>query len=260
MKKILLIVAVLGLASLGWSNDKTDERKEATTERLDRSAQVIHEILGAPDKGIPEEVIEHAKCIAVVPHMIKGGFVFGAQGGRGVVSCRTASARWSAPAFFAVTGGTLGLQIGVEGVDLVMVVQNDKGMQHMLSSKFQLGVDASAAAGPVGRHASADTDWKMYAEILTYSRAKGVFAGLTLTGADVRRDDDSMRTVYGPDASTRAVLNGDVPPPAQAHAFLAAIHAAKLRRLRGNEQSERSICEHPVYAGCSICVWARPAV
>lgn len=230
MKKIMLIVVVLGLTSLAWADQtKASETKDAATERLNKSAEVLHEIMAAPDKGVPQEVIDHAKCIAVVPHLIKGGFVFGAEGGKGVATCRTAAGHWSAPAFFAITGGSWGLQIGVEGVDLVMVVQNEKGMQHLLSSKFQLGADASAAAGPVGRHASADTDWKMSAEILTYSRAKGVFAGLTLNGADVRRDDDSMKAFYGPDVSTRAALNGDVPPPPQAHAFLSAIRGAKAQ-------------------------------
>ncbi len=225
MKKIMLTLAVFSLATLGWADDK--DQKGATTERLDHAAGVLHEVMATPDKGIPEEVLEHAKCIAVVPHMIKGGFVFGAENGRGVATCRTGSGRWSAPAFFAITGGSWGLQIGVEGVDLVMIIQNEKGMQHLLSSKFQVGADASAAAGPVGRHASANTDWKMNAEILTYSRAKGAFAGLTLSGADIRRDDDSMKAVYGPDVTTQAVLTGAVPPPAQAHTFLSAIRSAK---------------------------------
>jgi len=182
--------------------------------------------MAAPDKGIPDEVMEHAKCIAVVPHMVKGGFVFGAEGGRGVASCRTESG-WSAPAFFAITGGSWGLQIGIEGIDLVMIIQDDKGMQRLLSSKFQIGGDASAAAGPVGRHASADTDWKLNAEILTYSRAKGIFAGLTLDGAAIRRDDDSMKAIYGPDVTTKAVLSGSVPPPQSALPFLDAIMSAK---------------------------------
>jgi SH3 domain-containing YSC84-like protein 1 len=225
MKKLMLTLAVMSLATIGWADEK--DQKEATTDRLDRAAEVLHQVMAAPDKGIPEEVIEHAKCIAVVPHMIKGGFVFGAQGGRGVATCRAANGHWSAPAFFAITGGSFGLQIGVEGVDLVMIIQNDKGMQRLLMSKFQIGADASAAAGPVGRHASAATDWKMNAEILTYSRAKGAFAGLALSGADVRRDDDSMKAVYGPDVTTRAVLAGDVPPPTQAHAFLSAVRSAK---------------------------------
>ena len=182
--------------------------------------------MAAPDKGIPQEVLEHAKCIAVVPHMVKGGFIFGAEGGRGVATCRTADG-WSAPAFFAITGGSWGLQIGVEGVDLVMVIQNEKGMQQLLSSKFQLGGDASVAAGPVGRHASADTDWKLNAEVLTYSRAKGIFAGLDLSGSAVRRDDDSMKAFYGPGVSTRAVLHGDVPAPGSAQPFLDAVKGAK---------------------------------
>jgi lipid-binding SYLF domain-containing protein len=159
--------------------------------------------------------------------MIKGGFVFGAEGGRGVASCRVPGHGWSAPAFFAITGGSWGLQIGVEGVDLVMVIQNDHGMQRLLQSKFQLGGDASAAAGPVGRHATADTDWNVNTEVLTYSRAKGAFAGLTLTGADVRPDEDSMHAFYGHDVTTGAVLRGEVPPPPAAHAFLSAIHSAK---------------------------------
>ena len=205
MKKLMLFVALLSLATLGWA----ESNRESSTDRLDNAAKVLHEIMAAPDKGIPEEVLEHAKCVAVVPHMIKGGFVFGAENGRGVATCRTANG-WSAPAFFAITGGSWGLQIGIEGVDLVMIIQNEKGMQQLLASKFQLGADASAAAGPVGRHASADTDWKLNTEILTYSRAKGAFAGLTLTGASIRRDDDSMQAIYGRHVTTRNVLMGKV--------------------------------------------------
>jgi len=186
--------------------------------------------MAAPDNGIPEEVLEHAKCVAVVPHMIKGGFVFGAENGRGVATCRTATG-WSAPAFFAITGGSWGLQIGVEGVDLVMIIQNDKGMQHLLASKFQLGADASAAAGPVGRHASADTDWKLETEVLTYSRAKGAFAGLTLSGASIRRDNDSMQAIYGRHVSTRATLTGKVEAPASAESFLSAVRGAKAQAI-----------------------------
>ena len=136
---------------------------------------------------------------------------------------------WSAPAFFTLEGGSFGLQIGVEGIDLVMIIQNDQGMEHLINSKFKIGADASAAAGPVGRHASADTDWKMNAEILTYSRAKGAFAGLTLNGAAVKHDDDSMKAVYGPDVTERAVLTGKVEPPSEAHAFLAAVRGAKAQ-------------------------------
>src|ERR1035437_2254978 len=230
MKKLVALVALfcLGAATVAWS-----ETREELQNRLDNAALVLHQIMNTPDKGIPEEVLAHAKCIAVVPHMIKGGFVIGAENGKGVATCRT-SKGWSAPAFFAITGGSWGLQIGVEGIDLVMVIQNDKGMQHLLSSKFQIGADASAAAGPVGRHASADTDWKLNAEILTYSRTKGVFAGLTLNGSSIRRDDDAMKAVYGPDVSTQAALSGTVPPPATSHAFLDAVRGAKAQASASN--------------------------
>jgi len=222
MKKIMLLIAMISLAPLCWA----EQSKEAVDDRLTKAAAVLHEVMATPDKGIPQEVMDHAKCVAVVPHLVKGGFVFGAEGGRGVATCRTGH-EWSAPAFFAVEGGSWGLQIGVEGIDLVMIIQNDKGMQDLLQSKFQIGGDASAAAGPVGRHASANTDWKMNAEILTYSRAKGIFAGLTLNGAAVHRDDDAMKAVYGPDVTTRAVLDGHVPAPSGASAFLSAVRDAR---------------------------------
>jgi lipid-binding SYLF domain-containing protein len=191
--------------------------------------------MAAPDKGIPQEVLEHARCVAVVPHMIKGGFVFGAQNGRGVATCRTSDG-WSAPAFFAITGGSWGLQIGLEGVDLVMIIQNEKGMQQLLASKFQLGADASAAAGPVGRHASAETNWKLETEILTYSRAKGAFAGLTLNGASIRRDDDSMRAIYGRNVTTRNTLMGKVAAPAVAQSFLNAVRGAQAQSVEAAKE------------------------
>ena len=224
MKKIMLFVALLSLTSLGWAGSA----REDSIDRLQNAGKVLNEIMGAPDKGIPEEVLDHAKCIAVVPHMIKGGFVFGAEHGRGVATCRTANG-WSAPSFFAITGGSWGLQIGIEGVDLVMIIQNEKGMERLITSNFQLGADASAAAGPVGRHASADTDWKLNVEMLTYSRAKGAFAGLTLEGAKIGRDDDSMHAIYGGHVSTRGALTGKVAIPAAAQPFLTAVREAKAQ-------------------------------
>jgi lipid-binding SYLF domain-containing protein len=226
MKKVILLVAVLSLNCLCWAESKGD----AVSDRLDNASKVLQEIMNTPDKGIPEEVMRHAKCVAVVPHLIKGGLVFGAENGRGVATCRTAKG-WSAPAFFAVTGGSWGLQIGVEGIDLVMIIQTDKGMEHLLASKFQVGADASAAAGPVGRHASADTDWKLNTEILTYSRAKGAFAGLTINGASIRADEDSMHAFYGHDVTTRAVLMGQVPAPPAARGFLAAVRGARTESM-----------------------------
>jgi SH3 domain-containing YSC84-like protein 1 len=221
MKKVMFVLAMLSLGTLCWAGSA----REDATERLENATTVLHEIMGMPDKGIPEEVLEHAKCIAVIPHMVKGGFVFGAKGGKGVATCRTADG-WSAPAFITISGGSWGLQIGVEAVDVVMIVQNDKGVQRLLSSNFQIGGDASAAAGPVGRHAEAGTDWKMDTEILTYSRAKGAFAGLTLEGASLRQDSDSRHAIYG-DVTTRALLLGEVPVPAAAQPFIAEVRGAK---------------------------------
>jgi lipid-binding SYLF domain-containing protein len=222
MKKVMFILAILGLGTLCWAGSA----KEDATDRLDNATSVMHEIMGMPDKGIPEEVLQHAKCVAVIPHMVKGGFIFGAKGGKGVATCRTENG-WSAPAFITISGGSWGLQIGVEAVDVVLIIQNEKGVQRLLSSNFQIGGDASAAAGPVGRHAEAGTDWKMDTEILTYSRAKGVFAGLTLEGASLRQDNDSRRAMYGDRVTTRALLLGKVPAPSAALPFLEEIRGAK---------------------------------
>src|SRR5436309_205511 len=166
------------------------------SKRIESAATVLDEIQAAPDQGIPEEVLGSAECVAVIPTLLKGGFIFGGRYGKGVASCRTPKG-WSAPAFFTIGGGSFGLQIGGEAVDLVMLIMNKDGMKNLLSSNFKLGADASAAAGPVGRHASADTDWKMRAQVLTYSRARGAFAGLELSGAVIKQDKDSTRDFYG---------------------------------------------------------------
>src|SRR5580692_9593790 len=221
MKKIITFVAVLSLSGIAWAGSD----REQTIDRMDHAGAVLHEIMSAPDRGIPEEVLEHAKCVAVVPHLLKGGFVFGAEGGRGVATCRTATG-WSAPAFFTITGGSWGLQIGVEGVDLVMIIQNEDGMKHLINSNFELGGDASAAAGPVGRHASADTDWKLNTEVLTYSRAKGAFAGLTLEGAVVEQDNDSTHAIYGKHMQFRHILSGKASTPRSGDAFVRAVSDA----------------------------------
>jgi len=235
MKKVMLLLAMLSLGTLCWAGSA----QEDATDRLNNATSVMHEIMGMPDKGIPQEVLEHAKCVAVVPHMVKGGFVFGGKGGKGVATCRTAKG-WSAPAFITISGGSWGLQIGVEAVDVVLIIQNDKGMQRLLSSNFQLGADASAAAGPVGRHAEAGTDWKMDTEILTYSRAKGAFAGLTLEGASIRQDNDSRHAMYGPKVTTRALLLGKVPAPAAARPFLAEIRGAKAQAVTEWKAEEKA--------------------
>jgi SH3 domain-containing YSC84-like protein 1 len=224
MLKRTVLVGFLILTSFAWAAQSKDE----VHDRLDSATKVLREIMNAPDKGIPEEVLDGAKCVAVVPHMIKGGLVFGAQHGRGIATCRLSKGRWSAPAFFALTGGSWGAQIGAEGVDLVMLVMNEKGMNQLLSSKFQIGADASAAAGPVGRHASAGTDWKLDTEILTYSRAKGAFAGITLNGSKIDQDRDSTVAFYGKALPLRATLTGKVRTPASARPFIAAVSRAKV--------------------------------
>src|SRR6202047_2717823 len=226
MKKVMFLLAMLSLGTLCWA----ESAREDATDRLDNATKVLHEIMAMPDKGIPEEVLEHAKCIAVVPHMVKGGFIFGGKGGKGVASCRTANG-WSAPAVITISGGSWGLQIGVEAVDVVLIIQNEKGMQKLLSSNFQIGADASAAAGPVGRHASAGTDWKLDTEILTYSPAQGWFAGLTLEGASIRQDDDSRHAICGRKVTTPALLLGKVPAPSAAKPFLAEIRGAKAQAV-----------------------------
>jgi SH3 domain-containing YSC84-like protein 1 len=235
VKRIMFVLAMLSVGSLCWAGSA----REDATDRLDNATTVLHEIMGMPDKGIPEEVLEHAKCIAVIPHMVKGGFVFGGKGGKGVATCRTANG-WSAPAFITISGGNWGLQIGVEAVDLVMIIQNEKGMQKLLSSNFHLGADASAAAGPVGRHAEAGTDWKMNTEILTYSRAKGAFAGLTLEGASIRQDNDSRHAIYGHNVTTRALLLGKVSVPAVAKPFLAEVRGAKAQAVAEEKAENRA--------------------
>ena len=221
MKKVmsLLLMSLIGLVgTFAWAGSA----REDTVDRMQRSVDVLHSVMSTPDKGIPEEVLSGAKCILVVPDLIKGGFVFGGKHGRGVATCRTPEG-WSAPAFVSVGGGSWGLQIGIEEVDLVMLVMNDRGLQHLLSSKFELTGEGSVAAGPIGRHASAGTDWKMNTEMLTYSRSKGVFAGLTLEGAVVEQDNDSTRAIYGKHMSFRNILSGKATTPRSAEAFLKAV-------------------------------------
>jgi SH3 domain-containing YSC84-like protein 1 len=218
MTSLLLI----GAFTLANGNLWAATGHQDSMERLRMSSDVLHSLMDASDKGIPEEVLSNAKCIVVVPHLVKGGFIVGGEHGRGIATCR-ASGGWSAPAFISMGGGSWGLQIGVEGVDLVMLVMNDQGFQHLLSSKFQISGDASASAGPVGRHASAGTDWKLNTEILTYSRSRGAFAGITLNGAVVQQDDDSTRTIYGRDRSFRTILSGKVRAPKSTLGFMKAV-------------------------------------
>jgi lipid-binding SYLF domain-containing protein len=242
MKRIFgnsFLIAVLALgcmAPMALADDKDKKDVSDEVRRMDAAATVLNEIMGTPDKGIPQEILESAKCVAVVPSMLKGGFIVGANYGKGVATCRTATG-WSAPAPFKLAGGSVGFQIGGEAVDVVMLIMNDKGMRNLLNSKFKLGADASVAAGPVGRHAEGDTDWKMRAEVLSYSRARGVFAGIALNGAVISQDNDETRVLYGDKAAFEKILTGAVPPPPGAETFLATVRKYSAE-ARANAKAE----------------------
>jgi lipid-binding SYLF domain-containing protein len=216
-----LSTIVLLFSAMGWSADEDKDRAEID-KRIDASAKVLTEVMATPEKAIPNKVLSDAKCLAVIPNMVKIAVGFGGSHGKGIATCRTPNG-WSAPAPITITGGSWGLQLGGQAVDLVMVIMNDQGMQHLLSSKFKLGADASAAAGPVGRDAAADTDWKMKAEVLTYSRARGIFAGIDLNGSAVTQDKDETRVLYGKFIPFSELLSGKVEPPRGTEAFLSAV-------------------------------------
>jgi lipid-binding SYLF domain-containing protein len=223
MKKLLLVLLVLsvtlGLAASSFAATDDDDNKAA--DRVKSASDVLEEIQTSPDIGIPDQVMGSAQCVAVVPSMLKAGFVFGGRYGRGVASCRTAKG-WSDPAFFTIEGGSWGLQIGGQAVDLVMLIMNQKGMENLLNSKFKLGADASVAAGPVGRNAAADTDWTMRAQVLSYSRARGVFAGLELSGSVIKLDRESTREFYGHMQPFRTTLE-TVSSPQGSYPFLLSL-------------------------------------
>lgn len=221
MKRLAVLILFVSLCGVAFAAD--DQQKDSkAVDRVQAAADVLNAIQSAPDSGIPEEVLGKAECVAVVPSMLKGGFIFGAKYGRGLASCRTPKG-WSSPAFFTIQGGSFGFQIGGQAVDLVMLIMNKDGMQHLLSSQFALGADASVAAGPVGRHAEGNTDWKMRAQVLTYSRARGIFAGVSLNGAVMKFDKNSTRDFYGHMVTSKASLTGEVEPPADANGFLTTL-------------------------------------
>jgi SH3 domain-containing YSC84-like protein 1 len=221
MKRLVSLTLLMLLCSFAFAADAAEKPSKAS-DRVQAAGDVLNEIESAPDSGIPQEILGKAECVAVVPSMLKGGFIVGGKYGRGLASCRTPKG-WSAPAFFTLTGGSVGFQIGGQAVDLVMLIMNNDGMQHLLSSKVALGADASVAAGPVGRHAEGNTDWKMRAQVLTYSRARGVFAGVSLNGAVLKQDKDSTREFYGHMMTFKAALTGEVDPPAAANSFLTTL-------------------------------------
>jgi lipid-binding SYLF domain-containing protein len=237
----VLSTALLLLASTGWaaaqSSDQTTGKKDESDiqKRIEASANVLNEVMAEKDKAIPDKIMADAKCVAVVPSMVKIAIGFGGNHGKGVATCRTETG-WSAPAPFTITGGSWGLQIGGQAIDLVMLVMNQKGMDALLSSKFKVGADASAAAGPVGRQSEASTDWKMKAEVLTYSRARGIFAGIDISGAKISQDQDETRILYGKMIPFATILSGKVNPPDGSEPFLAAV-----RKYAGQAREQGSL-------------------
>ncbi len=194
--------------------------QQVETDRVAESARVLEEILSAPDKGVPEAIIEKAQAVVVVPSTVKGALLIGAQRGKGVMSVKSASG-WSAPAFVTLTGGSVGLQIGGQATDIVLVVVNERGIDNLAQNTFKIGGDASVAAGPVGREATASTDYKLQAQILSYSRSRGLFAGVSLAGTTIRADRDANEKIYGVGYSTKnIVVERKVEPTAAAESWL----------------------------------------
>jgi len=220
-----LTVGVLCAQVLYGQEDTPDHRLRTSTE-------VLHEIMSAPDRGIPRDLLEKAECIIVVPGLKKGAFLVGGEYGRGYALCRTRGG-WSGPAAVRFGGGSFGAQIGGESTDVVMLVMNRRGMNKLDEDKFTLGGDASATAGPVGRTASAETDLQLHAEILSYSRTRGLFAGVALDGTVVSRDGAEDRKLYGHGAGTKAILDGEVPPPNVARGIISELHRFPHTRGQG---------------------------
>jgi len=226
LKRILAVTILMAIASLtAVASDRDDD-----VNRTQKAAQVFKEIMNSPDQGIPSNLLESAKCIAIIPGDKKFAFVFGGSYGRGIATCRTGHG-WSAPMFVAIDGGSVGYQIGGSSTDLVMLFMNDHALQSLMSDKFKLGADASVAAGPVGRNAAAGTDLKLNAEILSYSRSKGVFAGVSLDGAVMQADKSGDKAMYGDDVNRHEILDGKVAVPASARALVEELggyaHVAK---------------------------------
>jgi len=229
MRKIF--VTVLAIAGTLSSAAFAADREIKVDDRLDASADTLTDMMHAADKGIPQDLIDKSHCVVVVPGMKKAGFIFAAKYGRGFAVCRRqGGSGWSAPAAMRVEGGSVGFQIGASETDIVLLVMNEGGMKHLLSDKFTIGGEATAAAGPVGRDATAQTDAMLHAEMLSYSRARGLFAGISLEGATLRPDGDTNRELYGHDSTNREILTGDYKTPAAAAKFERALHRESAQR------------------------------
>ena len=226
MKQIAVALLLFTSTAL-WAQAGT---RSADVERIQSASTILSQIMDAPDRAIPDSIMSGAKCIAIVPSNLKISFIFGANYGKGVATCRATNG-WSSPVFFRMTGGSFGFQAGGQASDLVLIIRTEDGMQHMLQSKFKLGADASAAAGPVGRDAQASTDLTLRAQVLTYSRSRGLFLGVSLNGAVIRQDDGDTRAFYKKDYTFYSVLRGEVAPPPDAQDFLKTVqHYAPIRR------------------------------
>jgi lipid-binding SYLF domain-containing protein len=229
-----LTMLILFLAAFAWAADDKDE--SSIDKRIEKSASVLSEVMATPDHAIPDKILDGAKCIAVVPSLVKIAIGFGGQHGHGVASCRTESG-WSAPLPIDMTGGSWGLQLGGEATDLVLVFMGDRGMQHLMADHFKIGGDASAAAGPVGRNAAAETDVELNDKILTYSRSRGLFAGIDLSGTAVKQDNDETRLLFGKMERPEDILTGKVAPPPSSQPFI-----SELRKMsdeaHGRERAE----------------------
>jgi lipid-binding SYLF domain-containing protein len=230
--KLLLLVLVLACVAPVIAEDK----QEKVDDRITQSATVMKEILGMPDKGIPRDLLNRANCVIVYPSVKKAAFIVGGSYGRGLITCRRGadfSGHWGAPAMFALEGGSFGFQIGAQATDFVLLVMNESGARSVLSSKVKLGADASAAAGPVGRDTSAETDVVLKAEILSYSRAQGLFAGVSLEGSTMRSDDGANKALYGRDLSAKDIVRlGKVKPPASSARLLAVLDRASPHHVK----------------------------
>jgi len=219
---VMSAIVMAGLTQVSFAAMAGDTDRAHLDERLESARMVIDEVMSVPDRAIPQGILAGAACVVVVPHYKKGAFVVGAQYGQGVATCRTGQG-WSAPVFVKLEGGSFGWQIGGQSTDLILVAMNKDGLEHMLHNKFKIGADAAASAGPVGRNAQAGTDWKLNAEFLTWSRSKGLFAGLDLDGTVLSQNEEDTRIVYGADVPFGAVLRGSVPVPEDARPFVRTI-------------------------------------
>jgi SH3 domain-containing YSC84-like protein 1 len=233
-KKFCLAALVLSIALATFAEDKDQEKDKKEVDRLNESAVVLKEILGMPD-SIPKDLLNKAVCVVVYPSVKKAAFIVGGSYGRGVITCRTGkefTGGWSAPAMFALEGGSFGFQIGAQATDFVLLIMNESGANSVMSSKVKLGADASAVAGPVGRNASAETDVVLKAEILSYSRAKGLFAGISLAGSTLRADDGANKALYGKELKAREIVReGKVPTPVAARRLIAILSKASPKHI-----------------------------